>query len=165
VTPGMDAIFTWPSAARYAIAAANLAPALAREVLRLREPGTSQPEATPPQRDGDDRSAALAKSDASSPAPAAEISLTEALEQVMHSANVLPGWRDDVATLERSIAAAREADRAALRLAEELAAKWKALSVLQDKLLGCYRLGTNPGRTLDRLAAARAALAAKETTP
>jgi hypothetical protein len=41
VTPGMDAIFTWPSAARYAIAAANLAPALAREVLRLREPGTA----------------------------------------------------------------------------------------------------------------------------
>jgi hypothetical protein len=127
VTPGMDAIFTWPSAARYAIAAANLAPALAREVLRLREPGT---------------------------VPAAGI----AADATATPADEPP------CEIKASDRAAREADRAALRLAEDLAAKWKALSVLQDKLLACYRLGTNPGRTLDRLAAARAALAAKETS-
>ena len=60
----------------------------------------------------------------------------------------------ELAALEsRALAAEAEA-----KWAKDLAAKWKALSVLQDSLLACYRTGRNPGRVLDQLAAARAAL-------
>jgi hypothetical protein len=79
-----------------------------------------QPEATPPHRDGDSGSAALAKSSASSPTPAVEVSLTEALRPLYEDADDL-GIRSDLEALERSIAAAREADRAALEAARALA--------------------------------------------
>jgi hypothetical protein len=83
----------------------------------------SQPEATPPHRDGDPGSAALAKSSASSSAAA----LTEALDRYGQAIRCLRAgeWLGDEmritaenlataarAALERSIAAAREADRA-----------------------------------------------------
>jgi hypothetical protein len=74
-----------------------------------------QPEATPPQRDGDDRSAALAKSSASSPAPAAEVDLTEALRDEIEKYLrwMEPEWYATVPQLRgaiRKVLAERDAD-------------------------------------------------------